>query len=121
MAFKEGDPKPEGSGRQKGTPNKRTFNAQKMAEELDMDPLEFWICVLKNDWKALGFKSSHKTIKSGKKVIKTPNITFDDRKEAARELLPYMYAKLKPREVNVSGGEESESNVITLAYNLEKK
>lgn len=120
MAFKEGDPKPEGSGRQKGTPNKRTFSAQKVAQELDVDPLEFLIYVLKNDWKALGFKSAYKTSKNGKKVTKTPHITFNMRMEAAKELLPYLYAKFKPLELNSDGG-EAEAKVVTLAYNLEKK
>lgn len=38
--FKKGDPKPANSGRKKGTPNKRTFDAVAVAEEMGVDPLK---------------------------------------------------------------------------------
>lgn len=121
MAFKEGDLKPEGSGRQKGTPNKRTFNAQKIAQELDFDPLEFLVMVVKNDWKGLGFKSAYKTSTSGKKgekkVTKTPHITFHMRLDAAKELIQYVYPKLRSVEIDTTK-DETDLN-LSLGYKLD--
>ncbi len=121
MPFKEGDPKPEGSGRQKGTPNKSSFNAKKLAEELGfkIDPLIFLLMVLNDDWKGLGFSSKYKVTKDGKKVTKTPHITFRMRTEAALELMPYLYSHAP--DADPESSDEGSSKVITLAYNLETK
>lgn len=122
MPFKPGDPKPEGSGRQKGTPNKSSFNAKKVAEELGLkiDPLIFLLMVLNDDWKGLGFSSRFKTTKEGKKTIKTPHITFKMRTEAALELMPYLYSHAPDTDPE-SISDEGSPKVIKLAYNLETK
>lgn len=131
MAFEEGSTKPEGSGRKKGTPNKNSFNARKLVEELQCDPLELLIWIMNNDWKKLGFSSAYKTStsdslqkdkngKAKKKVTKTPHITLKMRMEVAIELIQYLYPKLKASEIDPDG-EDSGSKTITLAYNLDRE
>lgn len=102
MAFEKGDPRPEGSGRKKGTPNKRTQELIELAEQCDADPFMFLIHVMKGDAKALGIGSNSDVEyddDGNEKLI--PKIDFETRMEAAKELMPYLYAKRKSVELKM--------------------
>lgn len=87
MAFKKGDKKPENSGRKEGTPNKRSFDARLLAEQLGCDPVEVLLRAALGDWEWFGF--------TAEKTQERPSISFRDRVEAAREAAPYIHQKLK--------------------------
>lgn len=89
MANKTGT-KPKGSGRTKGTPNKRTQNAKELAEQLGVDPLEILLRAAAGDYKFFGFQE--KSLKIGKAVVRD-FITFEDRVNAAADAAPYIYGK----------------------------
>jgi len=78
------------AGRPKGALNKRTLEAQRLADELGVSPLKILLLVAKGDWKGLGCKP---TIVRGKK--KDPIIPLSERVIAAKEACPYIYPKLK--------------------------
>nr|BDT27289.1 hypothetical protein BHI3_07550 [Bacteriovorax sp. HI3] len=99
MAFKEGDSKPEKSGRKKGTPNKRTFDAIALAQEHDCDPLAVLLMIANGDWKGMGFKSEFKPATKYNKE-KRPHITLEMRLKAAGEAVQYLYPKRKPVDKN---------------------
>src|SRR5262245_53370926 len=70
----KGSPKTPGSGRVKGTPNKATAAHRQALEAMKVDttdPLSFFMSILKN-----------------------PKAPYEERKAAARELLPYSHPKL---------------------------
>ena len=68
-------------GRQKGTPNKKTFDAKLIAEQLDCDPFEILVHFAKGDADALGYKGG--------------TIPPDMRLQAAKEASQYLYPKRK--------------------------
>lgn len=80
MGFVKGQPRPANAGRKKGTPNKRTFNANALAEEMGVDPLKVLLTLC-----------SHRD----------PGIQLGAAKEAAK----YLYTQ--KRAVEVSGNAES--------------
>ena len=83
MAFKPGHKKY--GGRKKGTPNKKTADAQKMADEMGVDPLKILLHFAAGDHKALGYKSA---------------IPMDLRLGAAKDACSYLYAKRKAVEIS---------------------
>lgn len=90
--FKDGDKKPENSGRKPGTPNKRTLAIREYAASKGASPAQFLIDVLVGDGESVG-----------KEVI-----TFEDKQWAVELLMPYLEAKRKPVD---SKGDDSESLV----------
>lgn len=95
--------KTKGSGRKKGTPNKRTIDAQKLAEEIGCDPLEVLLRATAGDWKFFGFKE--KSLKIGKAVVRD-HITMEDRVSAAKEAAQYIYGKRKQIEHSAPDAEK---------------
>lgn len=84
-----------GSGRKKGTPNKRNQEIIDKAEELGVDPFEIILLFAKRDWKALGYKSETviKAAKNGTYEVDT--ITAQMQLSAAIEAAQYLYPKRK--------------------------
>jgi hypothetical protein len=80
MPFKEGDPKPENSGRKAGTANKRSRQIEAEADEAGVLPTRLLVMVLSGE----------------KKEICGEPVTKDDWKWALSELLPYTAGKRKP-------------------------
>lgn len=89
--FKKGE-----GGRPKGVKNKHSFNAEELANKYEMQPLDFLMAVVNNDWKRLGFENANKVIigeKSGIEFsIEEPNIKMTDRVTAAKEASKYLYS-----------------------------
>jgi hypothetical protein len=79
----KGSPKTPGSGRKKGTPNKATSAHRKVIEQMKVDTTD-----------ALSFFTS---------VLKNPDAPFEEKKAAARELLPYTAPKLSSIEARAGG------------------
>lgn len=75
-------------GRQKGTPNKKTFDNIALAKEMDADPLEFMLRVMKGDWEWLGYDKK-------KDDYDHDHIKLDHRISCARDAAPYIHARLK--------------------------
>lgn len=73
------------AGREKGTPNKRSLAALKIAEEHKVCPITF-LCNVIND--------------------KFPEATFDHKMAAVKELAPYLFPKLKQIEHTGEGGSD---------------
>jgi hypothetical protein len=78
-----GKPAPEGAGRPRGTPNKRTLYARVVLEDLGSDPVAMLAKTMKDE----------------------ANVPLDVRVECAKALLPYVYPKLSAVEVSGPGGD----------------
>src|SRR5262245_966581 len=72
-----------GSGRKAGTPNKATTAHRKVIEQMKVDTTD-----------ALSFFTS---------ILKNPDAPFEEKKAAARELLPYTSPKLSSIEARTGG------------------
>lgn len=96
MANKSGL-KTKGSGRKKNKRNARTEQTMSLADkviaETGCHPLEVLLRGAAGDWKWFGFKE--KSLKIGKAVVRD-HLTLDDRREFARDALPYCSPKLRP-------------------------
>lgn len=91
MTFKVGDLKPEGSGKVKGTLNKKNQEIQDLAKELNCNPAKILMLIALGDSITLG--------EEGK-------IDLDKRMGAAKELMPYLYGKRKP--IDSEGDDKSD-------------
>lgn len=91
MANKSGS-KTKGSGRKKGTPNKKSLKLEERAKEMGVDFDEMLIRGIAGDWKYFGFPQ--KSMMIGKAVIRD-YISFEMRMEYLFEALPYVKPKLK--------------------------
>lgn len=101
-------------GRIPGTPNRRTFDASKIAEELGGDPFQILMHFAMNKWKELGYESEKKEILSAKgSICKVDRISEADRINAAKEACKYLYPQRKAID-HTSGGESIESSLAML-------
>lgn len=95
----------EGSGRKKGTPNKKTQTAMELAEKVGVDPLEILLMFAKGDWEGLGYDAKYNVKKdqyTGEEVF-TDKITPDVRMNAAKEASKYIYPQRKALEGSLEG------------------
>lgn len=93
--------RPSGSGRAKGTPNRKSLLAEDLAHKLGVDPLEILLHFTKGDWKALGYKSeetAHYT-SAGEEYGKL-TIQPEVRVSAAKEAVKYIYSQKKAIELS---------------------
>lgn len=103
MPFKPGDPKPKNAGRKPGTPNKKSLQLEERAAELGVDPFLFLAHFMMGDTKSLG-EEPFVDDETGEETY--PKIPLEDRREAAKELMPYLYGKRKP--VDKDGDDSSD-------------
>lgn len=82
------------NGRPKGSMNKRTQQLFELAQEHDADPFMFLVNVMKGNKKE--FPEVFEDPESGEERISYPNLDFETRMEAAKELMPYLYGKRRP-------------------------
>lgn len=117
--FKPGQPKPAGSGRKKGTPNKNTQLLVDKAQELGCDPFEVLCLFAKGDWKALGYRDEIVTRPTQYGEVWEYTISPECRKSAASDLCQYVYPKRKAVELSTP---DSESVTITVKpFDLEER
>ena len=118
MPFKPGDKKLESSGRKKGVPNKKTFDAQVLAERLGVDPLEVLLHAASNNYQALGYDSEIRTKLVGENAITEDTIPINTRVQAAKEAAQYLYPKRKAIELK---GDDGENIFIQMLMNARSR
>lgn len=96
----------------KGVPNKCSFQAKQIAEEMGVDPFRVLLMIVSDDWEGLGYSSPTylKYDKSGESSWEEDRITLDHRLTAAKEATKYLHQQLKA--VEHSGG--IENRVVSL-------
>jgi len=83
-------------GRTKGTPNRKTEEAEAIARKLGCNPIEILCRFAMDDWKKLGYnEQSSKFLTQKGELIEKPLITPEIRMKAASELAQYLYPKRK--------------------------
>lgn len=89
-----------GSGRKKGTPNKKSISLIEKAEDYGVDPFEILLMYAKGDWQGLGYddRSETRYSKSGEPYY-VMNITTEHRLRAASEACQYLHPKRKALEI----------------------
>lgn len=107
-----------GSGRKPGTLNKDKLALIEQAAQLGVDPFEFLCLVVKGDWKALGLKEIETNMGSHT-VWLPPEVDFDKRFQAAKELCNYLHPKRQS--VKVSADEESGFRIVIEDYQSKAK
>jgi hypothetical protein len=103
MAYPKGSPRPIGSGRKKGTPNKRTLMVNELMDKVGVDPLEIMLRIAAGDWKGLGYDNETYVLENaqgGTKIGYT--ITPEMRLSAAKEAAQYLYCKKKEEPIDDS-------------------
>lgn len=119
MPAKKGQSKTPGSGRQKGTPNKRTFIVEELAAKFDKDPIEILLMVACADWKGLGYDAAQKISYSNAGIEFTEdNIKLETRVQAAKEVAKYLYAQ--KQSVAVSTGDKGITILVQDYTKLDK-
>lgn len=99
-------------GRPKGIIDKRNLRIHDLVGEYDADPALFLVHVMKGDAGKLAlkriFEAGRDTLKPDKDGMVTiePIIKFEDRIQAAKELMPYLYGKRKP--IDSDGNDKSD-------------
>ncbi len=107
--FIPGGPRPPGSGRAKGTPNKQTQELIELAERLGVNPFEVMLNIVKNDWQALGYDSPTVTRATLEGVVEVERITVELRAQCAQNACSYLYPKRKAIEHSGPDGGPIES------------
>lgn len=92
-----------GSGRKKGTPNKKTVEAQHIAERVGVDPFELLLLFAKNDWKKLGYPRSTITkYSAGGDAYEEDVISPELRQNSAGKAVEYLYPRRKAIEQSIT-------------------
>lgn len=83
--------------RTKGSRNKRTFEVEEIASRYKLQPFEFAMTVLNNDWEALGFEGATKITytAAGIEVVES-NIKLSERIECAKFAGKFLYSPKQP-------------------------
>ena len=106
--FQKGEPRPEGAGRVKGTPNKRSIELLDILKELGCNPFEFQARVI-----------TEQLVDRDGNLI---DVTLDQRIICARDLAPYLLPKQKAIEVrgsltvNVTPAEQAAEQSIEAVF-----
>lgn len=98
MAHLKGTPRPKGAGRKKGTPNKKTIDAQALADRLGCNPLEILLRFAMGDWEGLGFPDEMRILFSNGVPYNAPYVDPEMRLKAAKDAAEYLYPKRKALE-----------------------
>lgn len=92
-------------GRPKGSKNKHSFQVEEMAQKYNMEPFDFMMAVLNNDWKKLGFDADKKISYTNAGIeFEEPNIKLSDRVKCAEAASKYLYSSKQA--VTVETGEK---------------
>lgn len=103
MAWPKGKPRPENSGRKKGTPNKDTLPIEQKALDLGVDPFQILLHFAGGNWKALGYENEcYFTEKADGAVKMGYVISPEMRCKAASEACQYLLPKKKAIELSTA-------------------
>jgi hypothetical protein len=105
-------------GRQKGSLNKKTEHIFALCEKHNFDPIETLIFFATGDWQALGLDSQY-TEKQGFQgaIVRELTISTLIMKDAAKDLIQFMYPKRKSVEhIDANGNPQKP---IVLAFSKE--
>jgi len=84
------------NGRPKGSVNKKTAQAQDIADRLGIDPFEILLKFAAGDWKGLGYKSPTTTRITEKGSVITEDIISPELKStSAGKAIEFLYPKRK--------------------------
>lgn len=116
-----GTPRTPGSGRKKGTKNKRSAELFELAEEIGVNPFEVMLFFAKGDWKGLGYeaKSFISGYSNSGDPIEKLYISSDQRLEAAVQASKYLYPQLKSIERSTAPDQEPKEISIKLQWDDE--
>jgi hypothetical protein len=95
-----------GTGRPKGSTNKRTEDIEAMLERLDCNPLEVLAMIAINDKEGLG---------------EDKDISIALRQKAASDLMPYIAPMLRATQVEFSDSREDQRLIVQLGPELAAK
>lgn len=116
--FKVGQPKR--GGRQKGTPNKKSWDASAMAEELGINPFKILLHFAAGNWKELGYDKAERPMSSGEGIYYVDVISPELRERAAEKASEYLLPKRKALELSNGEGGEGIFKVIIEDYSAKK-
>jgi len=95
-------------GRKKGTPNKDTAEAQRLCEELGIDPFKILLLFADNRWEELGYDSPTETrMVAGGGSFEVDKISVESRIAAAKEATKYVRPALKQVDATLSNKDGS--------------
>lgn len=101
--------------RTKGAKNKRSFQAEWLAQEMDVDPLEILLWIASGNWKALGLPAETKISYTSAGIeFEEHYIRIQDRAKAAGDACKYLYAT--KQNVAVSTEEGKSFKVVVEDY-----
>lgn len=114
MGFKKGQPKHPNSGRKKGSRNKRTLEAQRIADEMGVDPLKILLAFANNDWKYLGYDGpTTERVADGGMLIECERIPPTLRQKSAKDAIPFIRPQLKSVDIDLSADMKSQGVLVT--------
>lgn len=97
------------NGRPKGSLNKKNQEIQDLAKELGCNPVKILMHIAMGDSKALATKY---TDEDGDEHEIKPLIDLEDRMDAAKDLMPYLYGKRKPIDSNGDDSTDILSDIL---------
>lgn len=100
MPFTPGTPRPAGAGRKPGTQNAATREAQRIAEEMGVDPLRVLLQLAAADVQGLGLTP----YVDGRGQQRNPSVPLDVRVQAAIAAAKHLYPTIKSVDHAVSVG-----------------
>lgn len=114
MAFKTGDPRPDGAGNPKGNKIKRSKEAEEVAERLGVNPFELLLLYAKGDFETLGLPqyTTVSVTKDGEPIDKL-TIGAELRQKSAKDACDYLFPKLKSIEHTGQNGADLFSKLLS--------
>lgn len=107
--------------RPKGSKNKHSFNAEEIANQYEMQPLDFMLAVVNNDWKKLGYDSPTKISYSPAGIeFEEDRILLAHRVKCAESANKYLYSAKQTVEIKNPEGSEG-FKIIVCEYVAKKK
>jgi len=80
--------------RPKGAKNKHSFQVEEIAHQYKMEPFEFAMAVMNNDWKRLGFKEESKVSYTNAGIeFEEANLKLTDRIKCMEFAGKYLYSQ----------------------------
>jgi hypothetical protein len=86
--FKPGDPKPPGSGKKKGSHNKKSLEFQEILAQHNFSPAEAYLTLFKRQMEILNYRRKRKNIGGMQSILKDGAITLNN-------ICQYVYPKKK--------------------------